>query len=87
MVILENPEEFKNRFKMGKKWMRCSEAIQNIPNLKPCQFYSIGDSLVYLLDNGCFPKEPRFVGHRRVIWIFITLRMEIVMLNMLLKQH
>lgn len=70
MLLLKNLEEFENRFKIGKKWLRCREAIESIQNIKPYQFRSIGDSLVYLLDNGAFLNDAQFVGHRRYMDIY-----------------
>lgn len=64
MVILQNFEEFKSIFRVGKKWIRCAEAIENIENIKENVFYSIGDSLVYKIST-INPKENNFTGNRR----------------------
>lgn len=64
MVILQSFDEFKSIFRVGKKWLRCAEAIANVPNVKENVFYSIGDSIIYKISskNGA---EDLFTGNRR----------------------
>ena len=56
MITLDNLTLFKNIYREGKKWGRCVEAIDNLPNLKPGICHSIGDSLTYRLQEG--PARP-----------------------------
>lgn len=65
MELLENLEQFKNIFRVGRKWQRCCEAIENKDKLKANQFYSIGDSLIYMLVDSKQDSDESFIGHRR----------------------
>jgi len=65
MIILNTLEDFKSIYRAGKKWQRCIEAINNLVNIKPNIFYSIGDSLVYRLAEGSEPVAELFEGNRR----------------------
>lgn len=71
MVVLKSFEEFKSIFRTGKKWIRCAEAINNLPNIKENIYYSIGDSLVYMITDS--KEEKEFCGHRRYMDIFYYL--------------
>ncbi|WP_314140193.1 beta-galactosidase subunit beta [Buttiauxella noackiae] len=65
MIILNTLEDFKQIYHAGKKWQRCIEAINNLENIKPDIFYSIGDSLVYRLAEGPINNMDLFEGNRR----------------------
>jgi evolved beta-galactosidase subunit beta len=65
MIILNTLEEFQCVYRAGKKWQRCMEAINNLENIKPDVFYSIGDSLVYRLAEGSADNSVLFEGNRR----------------------
>ncbi|MGB7801448.1 beta-galactosidase subunit beta [Buttiauxella sp.] len=65
MIILNTLEDFKRIYHAGKKWQRCMEAINNLNNIQPNIFYSIGDSLVYRLAEGEAERTELFEGHRR----------------------
>ena len=65
MITLDNLTLFKNIYREGKKWGRCVEAINNLPNLKPGICHSIGDSLTYRLQEGASPATSLFEGQRR----------------------
>lgn len=65
MIILDSLSEFQQRYRAGKKWQRCMEAINNIENIRPHVFHSIGDSLVYRLTDGAEPQPSTFEGNRR----------------------
>ncbi|MGL5814323.1 MAG: beta-galactosidase subunit beta [Aeromonas sp.] len=65
MITLDNLTLFKNIYREGKKWGRCVEAIDNLPNLKPGICHSIGDSLTYRLQEGASPAGALFEGQRR----------------------
>ena len=65
MIILENLEQFKTVYRDGRKWNRCIEAIENIDNIKDDVYHSIGDSLVYMVDNGQLKNSDLFTGNRR----------------------
>lgn len=65
MLILNSFDEFKSIFRSGKKWIRCKEAIENIENIKEDTYYSIGDSLVYMLKTKIKNDEVYLEGHRR----------------------
>lgn len=65
MLILNSFDEFKSIFRSGKKWIRCKEAIENIPNIKQNRYHSIGDSLVYMFKTENHKDEQDFQGHRR----------------------
>ena len=65
MIILNTLEDFKQIYRAGKKWQRCIEAINNLENIKPNIFYSIGDSLVYRLVEGPINNMDLFEGNRR----------------------
>ena len=51
MIVLESLAQFKVVYRDGRKWNRCIEAIENIANIKDGVMHSIGDSLVYMIDN------------------------------------
>ena len=65
MIILNTLEDFKRIYHAGKKWQRCMEAINNLNNIRPNIFYSIGDSLVYRLAEGSSENSELFAGNRR----------------------
>ena len=65
MIILASLDQFKSLYRDGRKWNRCVEAIENISNIQPNVFYSIGDSLAYRLQHGSSKHTEQFVGHRR----------------------
>lgn len=65
MLILNSFDEFKNIFRSGKKWIRCKEAIENIPNIKENRYHSIGDSLVYMFKTENHRDDQDLKGHRR----------------------
>lgn len=65
MIILNTLEEFQRIYRTGKKWQRCMEAINNLKNIKPNVFYSIGDSLVYRLAEDSAQTSELFEGNRR----------------------
>ncbi|OCH13668.1 beta-D-galactosidase [Aliivibrio sp. 1S165] len=65
MIILDNLEQFKVVYRDGRKWNRCVEAIENIANLRDGIMYSIGDSLVYMIEDGVAKNTENFVGNRR----------------------
>lgn len=64
MIVLDNLEQFKVVYRDGRKWNRCVEAIENIANIKDGVMYSIGDSLVYMIEDGT-KQTDRFEGNRR----------------------
>ncbi|WP_104046366.1 beta-galactosidase subunit beta [Vibrio jasicida] len=64
MIVLDNLEQFKVVYRDGRKWNRCVEAIENIANIKDGVMYSIGDSLVYMMEDGTQQTEL-FEGNRR----------------------
>ena len=64
MIVLDNIEQFKVVYRDGRKWNRCVEAIDNIANIKDGVMYSIGDSLVYMIEDGTKQTEL-FEGNRR----------------------
>lgn len=35
MIVLESLEQFQQHYRTGRKWQRCSEAINNIDNISP----------------------------------------------------
>ncbi len=65
MIVLDNLEQFKEVYRSGRKWNRCVEAIDNIENIKPGVMHSIGDSLVYMIEDGIAKQTGAFVGARR----------------------
>ncbi|HIF9167445.1 TPA: beta-galactosidase subunit beta [Photobacterium damselae] len=65
MIVLDNLEQFKSVYRNGRKWNRCVEAINNISNIKDGVMHSIGDSLVYMVEDGTAKETENFVGHRR----------------------
>ena len=65
MIVLDNLEQFSVVYRNGRKWNRCVEAINNIDNMKDGVMHSIGDSLVYMIEDGIAKETERFVGHRR----------------------
>ncbi|CAH1540176.1 beta-galactosidase subunit beta [Vibrio owensii] len=64
MIVLDNLEQFKVVYRDGRKWNRCVEAIENIANIKDGVMYSIGDSLVYMIEDGT-KQTGLFEGNRR----------------------
>lgn len=74
MLKLNSFDEFKSIFRTGKKWIRCVEAINNIPNIQENVYYSIGDSLAYMITES--KVEDKFCGHRRYMDIFYYLEGE-----------
>lgn len=64
MIVLDSLEQFKVVYRDGRKWNRCVEAIENIANIKDGVMYSIGDSLVYMIEDGTKQTEL-FEGNRR----------------------
>lgn len=65
MIVLESLEQFKVVYRDGRKWNRCIEAIENIGNIKDGVMYSIGDSLVYMVEDGVARNTENFTGNRR----------------------
>ncbi len=65
MKVLESLEQFKVVYRNGRKWRRCVEAIENIANIKPGVMHSIGDTLVYMIDDGIPHDSENFEGNRR----------------------
>ena len=63
MIVLDNLEQFKVVYRDGRKWNRCVEAIENIANIKDGVMYSIGDSLVYMIEDGT-KQTDLFEGNR-----------------------
>ncbi|RPH30259.1 beta-galactosidase subunit beta [Buttiauxella warmboldiae] len=76
MIILNTLEDFQNIYRMGKKWQRCIEAINNLGNIKPTVFHSIGDSLVYRLAEGETSHPELFEGNRRYFDVYYYLHGE-----------
>lgn len=73
MIIVNSVEEFGQRYHTAKKWRRCMEAIANLPRLKPGVCHSIGDSLVYRLQDGVATAAECFTGNRRYVEIHFYL--------------
>lgn len=73
MIMLDNLQDFRRCYHSGKKWQRCIEAINNISNILPDIYHSIGDSLVYRLAAGNSPADELFTGHRRYFTIYYYL--------------
>ncbi|NLU15264.1 beta-galactosidase subunit beta [Serratia liquefaciens] len=65
MIIVESLAEFQRIYRSGKKWLRCMEAINNINNIEPNVFHSVGDSLVYRLTSGPGQQRSELEGNRR----------------------
>ncbi|SMY31529.1 Evolved beta-galactosidase subunit beta [Photobacterium malacitanum] len=65
MITLASLDQFKSLYRDGRKWNRCVEAIENISNIQPNVFHSVGDSLAYRLQHGPSKADQQFVGHRR----------------------
>ncbi|KOO14290.1 beta-D-galactosidase [Vibrio xuii] len=65
MIVLESLEQFKVVYRDGRKWNRCVEAIDNIANIKDGVMHSIGDSLVYMIEDGTARHTETFEGNRR----------------------
>ena len=64
MIVLESLEQFQHVYRNGRIWNRCVEAINNIGNIQDGVMHSIGDSLVYMVQDGVIPAQ-RFEGNRR----------------------
>ena len=65
MIVLDSLEQFKVVYRDGRKWNRCVEAIENIANIKDGVMHSIGDSLVYMVEDGVARNTATFEGNRR----------------------
>lgn len=65
MIVLDSLEQFKQVYRNGRKWNRCVEAIGNIGNIKDGVMHSIGDSLVYMVEDGIAKQTEMFIGNRR----------------------
>lgn len=65
MILLKNLQQFKQVYRSGRKWNRCVEAIDNITNIKAGVMHSIGDSLVYMLEDGVAKNTATFEANRR----------------------
>lgn len=65
MIVLESLAQFKAIYRNGRKWQRCVEAINNIANINTGVMHSIGDSLVYRLEDGITSETTLFEGNRR----------------------
>ncbi|MCW8327714.1 beta-galactosidase subunit beta [Photobacterium sp. SDRW27] len=65
MIILANLEQFKTLYRDGRKWNRCVEAIENTGNIRDGVYHSIGDSLIYMIEDGVAGNTEDFVGNRR----------------------
>ncbi len=76
MILLNSIEEFKDKFRVGKKWIRCQEAIENSKNICENVYYNIGDSLIYMLKTKFENKDECFQGHRRYLDIHVYLEGE-----------
>lgn len=72
MIVLDNLEQFKVVYRDGRKWNRCVEAIENIANIKDGVMYSIGDSLVYMIEDGT-KQTDLFEGNRRYFDLYYYL--------------
>ncbi len=69
MHVLDNLEQFKVVYRDGRKWNRCVEAIDNIANIKDGVMHSIGDTLVYMIEDGVTRNRSTFEGNRRYFTI------------------
>jgi evolved beta-galactosidase subunit beta len=65
MIVLESLEQFKQVYRNGRKWNRCIEAIENCANIQDGVMHSIGDSLVYMIEDGIARNTNDFIGNRR----------------------
>ena len=65
MIVLDSLAQFKLVYRNGRKWNRCVEAIENTENIQEGVMHSIGDSLVYMVQNGVTPTHCTFTGNRR----------------------
>lgn len=65
MIVLENLEQFKEVYRAGRKWNRCVEAIENIANIQDGVMHSIGDTLVYRIEDAPPHQTDSFEGNRR----------------------
>lgn len=65
MIVLDSLEQFKQVYRSGRKWNRCVEAIKNIHNIKPNVMHSIGDTLVYMIQESQTEPMEHFIGNRR----------------------
>lgn len=74
MIIINDINDFALRYRYGKKWQRCLQAIANINNICPDVYHSIGDSLVYRLAQNSSPAEQYFEGNRRYFTFFYYLQ-------------
>ncbi len=73
MRIIDNLEQFQQRYASGRKWQRCVEAIENIDNIQPGVAHSIGDSLSYRVETDS-ATDALFTGHRRYFEIHYYLQ-------------
>ena len=67
MIIFNSLNEFKLANSDSKKWQRCIEAIENIDSIKENIYYSLGDSLIYMLKTNFIKDRDTFTGHRRYL--------------------
>ncbi|MDW2244734.1 YhcH/YjgK/YiaL family protein, partial [Vibrio sp. 1287] len=67
MIVLSSLEQFKQVYRNGRKWNRGVEAIGNIGNIKYGVMHSIGDSLVYMVEDGIAKQTEMFIGNRRYL--------------------
>ncbi|MGY5771839.1 beta-galactosidase subunit beta [Vibrio antiquarius] len=73
MIVLDSLEQFKQVYRNGRKWNRCVEAIGNIGNIKDGVMHSIGDSLVYMVEDGIAKQTETFIGNRRYFDVYYYL--------------
>lgn len=74
MNVLDNLEQFKVVYRDGRKWNRCVEAIENIANIKDGVMHSIGDTLVYMIEDGVPRHSTNFEGNRRYFTLHYYLK-------------
>lgn len=67
MIVLDNLTQFQAIYHKGRKWQRCLEAIANSHQLRPGVMHSVGDSLVYMVQESAEPVSDAFLGHRRYL--------------------
>ncbi|SYX25677.1 Evolved beta-galactosidase subunit beta [Citrobacter freundii] len=65
MRIIDNLEQFQQRYASGRKWQRCVEAIENIDNIQPGVAHSIGDSLSYRVETDSALRDPLIISPKR----------------------